>query len=32
MDRRILFKTMRELGFPECYTQTCEKLYRVAVT
>jgi hypothetical protein len=24
MDHRILFKTMRDLGFPECYTNTCE--------
>jgi hypothetical protein len=23
---------MRELGFPECYTQTCEQLYKVAGT
>jgi hypothetical protein len=29
MDHIILFKTMRELGFPECYKQTCEQLYRV---
>jgi hypothetical protein len=32
MDKRILFKTMRELGFPECYTQTCEQFYRVSGT
>ncbi len=32
MDHRILFKTMRELGFPECYTQRCEQLYRVSGT
>jgi hypothetical protein len=32
MDHRILFKTMRELGFPEFYTQTCEQLYRVSGT
>ena len=32
MDHRILFKTMRELGFPECYTQACEQLYRVSGT
>ena len=32
MDHRILFKTMRQLGFPECYTQTCEQLYRVSGT
>ena len=24
MDHRILFKTMRVLGFPECYINTCE--------
>ena len=29
---RILFKTMRELGFPESYTQTCEQLYKVSGT
>ncbi len=29
MDHTILFKTMRELGFPDCYTQTCQQLYRV---
>jgi hypothetical protein len=23
---------MRELGFPECYTQTCEQLYKVSST
>jgi hypothetical protein len=32
MNHRILFKTMRELGFPECYTQTCEQLYRESGT
>jgi hypothetical protein len=32
MDHRILFKTMRELGFQECYTQTCEQLYSVSGT
>jgi hypothetical protein len=32
MDHRILFNTMRELGFPEWYTQTCEQLYRVSST
>ena len=30
MDHRILFKTMRELGLPECFTQACEQLYRVS--
>jgi hypothetical protein len=29
MNYRILFKTMRELGFPECYINTCEQLYKV---
>ncbi len=24
LDHRILFQTMRELGFPECYTSTCK--------
>jgi hypothetical protein len=28
MDHRILFKTMKELGFPECYINTREQLYR----
>jgi len=32
MIHRILFKTIRELRFPECYTQTCEQLYRVSGT
>jgi hypothetical protein len=32
MDHRILFKIVRELGFPECYTQTCEQLYKVPGT
>jgi hypothetical protein len=32
MDHRLLFKPMRELGFPECNTQTCEQLYRVSGT
>ncbi len=26
MDHRILFKT-KKMGFPECYTKTCEQLY-----
>ncbi len=32
MDHRILFKIMKELGFPDCYTQTCESLYWVSGT
>ncbi len=32
MDHRMLFKNMRELGFPECYIKTCEQLYRVSGT
>jgi hypothetical protein len=32
MDHRILFKTMRDLGFPECYITTCEQLYKVSGT
>ncbi len=32
MDHRILFKTMKELGFPECYINTCEQLYKVLGT
>ncbi len=32
MDHRILFKTMRELGFPKFYTQTFEQLYKVLGT
>jgi hypothetical protein len=32
MDHRILFKTMRELGFPECYTHTCKHISRVSGT
>ena len=31
-DHRILFKTMRELKFPECYINTCEQLYTVSNT
>jgi hypothetical protein len=31
-DHRVLFKTIRELGFPECYTQTCEQIYNVSGT
>jgi hypothetical protein len=30
MDHRILFKTMRGLGFPECYINTCEQLYKAS--
>ena len=26
MDYRILFKNMRILGFPKCYTQTCKQI------
>jgi hypothetical protein len=32
MDHIILFKTMRDLGFPECYINTCEQLYKVSDT
>jgi hypothetical protein len=32
MDHRILFKTMRDLGFPECYINICEQLYKVSGT
>ena len=32
MDHRILFKTTRDLGFPECYINTCEQLYKVSGT
>ena len=32
MDHTILFKTMRELGFPECYTKICEQLYKESDT
>jgi hypothetical protein len=32
MDHRILFQTMRGLGFPECYINTCEQLYKVSGT
>jgi hypothetical protein len=32
MDHRILLKTMRDLGFPECYINTCEQLYKVSGT
>ncbi len=32
IDYIILFKTMRELGFPEYYTHTCEQLYLVSGT
>jgi hypothetical protein len=29
MDHIILFKTMRDLGFPECYNNTGEQLCKV---
>jgi hypothetical protein len=32
MDHRILFQTMRVLGFPEFYINTCEQLYKVPGT
>ncbi len=32
MDHRILFKTMRDLGFPKYYIITCEQLYKVSGT
>ena len=32
MDHRIFFKPMRDLGFPECYINTCEQLYKVSGT
>jgi hypothetical protein len=32
MDPRILFTTMRDLGFPECYINTCEQLCKVSGT
>ncbi len=32
MDHIILFKTMRDLGFQECYINTCEQLYKVSGT
>ena len=32
VDHRILFKTMRDLGFPECYINTCEQLYKFSGT
>ena len=32
IDHIILLNTVRELEFPECYTQTCEQLYRVSST
>jgi hypothetical protein len=30
MDHRILFQTMRDLEFPECYMKTCEQRYKVS--
>jgi hypothetical protein len=32
MDHRILFQTMRDLGFLECYINTCEQLNKVTGT
>ncbi len=32
MDHRLFFKTMRDLGFPECHINTCEQLYKVSGT
>jgi hypothetical protein len=32
MDHIILVKTTRDLGFPECYINTCEQLYQVSGT
>jgi hypothetical protein len=32
MDHRIIFQTMRDLGFLECYRNTCEQLYKVSGT
>ena len=32
MDHRILFQTMRDLGFPEYYINTCKQLYKVSDT
>jgi len=32
MEHRILFQTMRDLGFSECCIKTCEQLYRVSGT
>ena len=32
MDHRILFQTMRDLCFSECYINTCEQLYKVSGT
>ena len=32
MYNRMLFKTMRDLGFPECLINTCEQLYKVPGT
>ena len=29
MYHRILFKTMRDLGFPESYISTCEQIYKI---
>ena len=32
MDHIILFQTMRDLGFPKCYINICEQLYKVSGT
>ena len=32
MDHRILFQTIRDLAFPECYINTREQLYKVSGT
>ena len=32
MDHRVLFQTMRRLGFPEGYITTCEQIYKVSST
>jgi hypothetical protein len=32
MGHRILFQTMRDLGFSECYINTCKQLYKVSGT
>ena len=31
-DHKCMFQTMRDLGMPECYVQTCEQLYRASST
>jgi hypothetical protein len=32
MDHRILFQTMRDFRYSECYISTCEQLYKVSGT